>query len=108
MECGHMVAPQRQEFIVSVVTKVAIEVTADQEEKSESRLKINVGFECQFAIARKPTQDEAVAISRAGSMATWPHIREFVSQLTAKMGQPTLTLPLLHIDPKSNGVVFTK
>jgi preprotein translocase subunit SecB len=84
------------------VVEVSVEYTAwDSSEPPERMFSVNCTFEASYRIrdGHSPTKDEVVSFSRGTAVFNcWPYAREFLRDITARMGHPAL--PLLRIVPK--------
>jgi hypothetical protein len=91
---------QEEQFVV----EVSFEYTAwDSSEPSERLFKIDCTFEVCYRIrdAYNPTEEERSSFSKGTAVFNcWPYAREFLRDVTARLGHQTPALPLLRITPK--------
>jgi hypothetical protein len=86
------------------VVEVSFEYTAwDSSEPSERLFLVNCTFEVAYRIrdGYVPTEEERSSFSRGTAVFNcWPYAREFLRDITARLGHQTPVLPLLRITPK--------
>jgi hypothetical protein len=86
------------------VVEVSFEYSAwDSSEPSERLFLVNCTFETVYRIrdGYSPSEDEKHSFSRGTAVFNcWPYAREFLRDLTARLGHQTPALPLLRIAPK--------
>jgi hypothetical protein len=86
------------------VVEVSFEYSAwDSSEPSERLFLINCTFETVYRIQDdySPSEDEKQSFSRGTAVFNcWPYAREFLRDITARLGHQTPVLPLLRITPK--------
>jgi hypothetical protein len=91
---------QNERFVV----EVSFEYTAwDSSEPSERLFKIDCTFEVCYLLRDdyKPTEEEKSSFSKGTAVFNcWPYAREFLRDITARIGHQTPALPLLRITPK--------
>jgi hypothetical protein len=84
--------------------EVSFEYSAwDSSEPPERLFLVNCTFEVTYKMNRDydPTPDEISSFSRGTAVFNcWPYAREFLRDITARIGQQTPVLPLLRIIPK--------
>jgi preprotein translocase subunit SecB len=70
-----------------------------QEQVAEAAIKYLLLYQLQGA---EPLADEDIAqfALSNGALHSWPFVREFLYDLTAKMGYPPYTLGVVHFKPK--------
>lgn len=86
------------------VVEVSFEYTAwDSSEPSERLFLVNCTFEVAYRVRDTyvPSEEEKSSFSRGTAVFNcWPYAREFLRDVTARLGHQTPTLPLLRITPK--------
>jgi hypothetical protein len=86
------------------VVEVSFEYTAwDSSEPSERLFKIDCTFEVCYLLRDdyEPAEEEKSSFARGTAVFNcWPYAREFLSDITARLGHQTPALPLLRITPK--------
>lgn len=86
------------------VVEISFEYTAwDSSEPSERLFKVDCTFEVCYRLrdTYTPTDEEKMSFSRGTAVFNcWPYAREFLRDLTARLGHQTPALPLLRITPK--------
>jgi hypothetical protein len=91
---------QGNQFIV----EVSFEYTAwDSAEPPERIFLVNCTFEVAYRIrdGYLPNDAEKSSLSRGTAVFNcWPYAREFLRDVTSRLGHPTPALPLLRITPK--------
>jgi hypothetical protein len=91
---------QGEQFVV----EVSFEYTAwDSSEPSERLFKIDCTFEVCYRLrdSYAPTDEEKSSFSKGTAVFNcWPYAREFLRDITARLGHQTPALPLLRITPK--------
>lgn len=91
---------QGQKFVV----EVSFEYTAwDSSEPSERMFKVDCTFEVLYRLRDdyQPTDEEKMSFSKGTAVFNcWPYAREFLRDITARLGHQTPALPLLRIIPK--------
>jgi hypothetical protein len=91
---------QGQNFVV----EVSFEYTAwDSSDPSERIFKVDCTFEVSYRLRDnyQPTEDEKISFSKGTAVFNcWPYAREFLRDITGRLGHQTPTLPLLRITPK--------
>ena len=91
---------QGQNFVV----EVSFEYTAwDSAEPSERLFKVDCTFEVSYRLRDEyhPTDEEKSSFSKGTAVFNcWPYAREFLRDVTARLGHTTPALPLLRISPK--------
>jgi hypothetical protein len=96
------VAPSRYQG--SLVVEVSFEYSAwDSSEPPERLFMVNCAFEVSYALQEDfdPSPEEISSFSRGTAVFNcWPYAREFLRDVTARMGHQTPALPLLRIVPK--------
>ncbi len=86
-----------------LIAEVSFEYSAwDSSEPSERLFLVNCTFEvCYLLHDYIPSEPERLAFSRGTAVFNcWPYAREFLRDITARIGHQTPTLPLLRIIPK--------
>jgi hypothetical protein len=91
---------QGEAFIV----EVSFEYNAwDSSEPPQRMFCVNCTFEASYRLkdGYSPSKEEAASFSRGTAVFNcWPYAREFLRDITARLGHPTPPLPLLRIVPK--------
>jgi hypothetical protein len=91
---------QGQHFVV----EVSFEYTAwDSSEPPERLFKVDCTFEVSYRLRDEyqPTEEEKSSFSKGTAVFNcWPYAREFLRDITARLGHQTPPLPLLRISPK--------
>jgi hypothetical protein len=86
------------------VVEVSFEYTAwDSSEPPERLFKIDCTFEVCYLLQddHKPTEEEKSSFSKGTAVFNcWPYAREFLRDITGRLGHQTPALPLLRITPK--------
>jgi hypothetical protein len=86
------------------VVEVSFEYTAWDSSEPPARLfKIDCAFEVCYLLkdGHKPTDEEKSSFSKGTAVFNcWPYAREFLTDITARLGHQTPTLPLLRVTPK--------
>jgi hypothetical protein len=86
------------------MVEVSFEYSAwDSSEPPERVFLINSTFEVTYQMLDEysPSQDAIQSFSRGTAVFNcWPYAREFLSDITARMGHQAPALPLLRIAPK--------
>lgn len=87
-----------------LIVEVSFEYTAwDSSEPQERLFLATCTFEVSYTIrdGYSPTEQEKSSFSRGtGVFNCWPYAREFLRDITARMGHLAPTLPLLRMIPK--------
>jgi hypothetical protein len=93
----------------SLVVEVSFEYSAwDSSEPPERLFLVNCSFEVSYKIDEDyyPSPEELSSFSRGTAVFNcWPYAREFLRDITARIGHQTPALPLLRIVPKKADVV---
>jgi hypothetical protein len=88
----------------SLVVEVSFEYSAwDSSEPAGRLFVVNAAFEVVYQLreAYLPTEEESSSFSRGTAVFNcWPYAREFLRDITSRMGHQTPVLPLLRIVPK--------
>lgn len=91
---------QGQNFVV----EVSFEYTAwDSSEPPERLFKVDCTFEASYRLRDEyhPNEEERNSFSRGTAVFNcWPYAREFLRDITARLGHQTPALPLLRITAK--------
>ena len=91
---------QGQRFVV----EVSFEYTAwDSSEPRERLFKVDCTFEVSYRLRDEyqPSEEEKLSFSKGTAVFNcWPYAREFLRDITARLGHQTPALPLLRITPK--------
>ncbi len=91
---------QGQNFVV----EVSFEYTAwDSSEPPERLFKVDCTFEVSYRLRDEyqPNDEEKSSFSKGTALFNcWPYAREFLRDVTARLGHATPALPLLRISPK--------
>jgi hypothetical protein len=86
------------------VVEVSFEYAAwDSAEPQERIFLVNCTFEVCYRLRDSyvPTEDEKTSFSRGTAVFNcWPYAREFLRDITSRLGQSVPVLPLLRITPK--------
>jgi hypothetical protein len=86
------------------VVEVSFEYTAwDSSDPPERLFLVNCTFEVGYKIrdAYAPSEAEKSSFSRGTAVFNcWPYAREFLRDITSRLGHQTPVLPLLRISPK--------
>ena len=86
------------------VVEVSFEYTAwDSSEPPERLFKIDCTFEVCYLLRDNytPTEEEKNSFSKGTAVFNcWPYAREFLRDITGRIGHQAPTLPLLRITPK--------
>jgi hypothetical protein len=92
----------RQNFVV----EVSFEYTAwDASEPPERLFKVDCTFEVSYRLRDEyhPSEEEKTSFSKGTAVFNcWPYAREFLRDITARLGHQTPALPLLRISPKKS------
>jgi|SRR5665213_236486 len=91
---------QGQQFVVEVEFEYAV---WDSSEPPERLFLVDCGFEVAYRLrdSYTPNEAEKSAFSRGTAVFNcWPYAREFLRDITARLGHQTPALPLLRIIPK--------
>lgn len=96
------ISPSRYED--SLIVEVSFEYSAwDSSEPPERLFMVNCTFEVSYLLHQdyNPSTEEVSSFSRGTAVFNcWPYAREFLRDITARMGHQTPALPLLRIVPK--------
>ena len=88
----------------SVVAEISFEYSAwDSSEPSERLFLVNCTFEVAYLLRNSysPSNEETSSFSRGTAVFNcWPYAREFLRDITSRIGHQTPVLPLLRIVPK--------
>lgn len=88
----------------SFVVEVSFEYAAwDSSEPPERAFQVNCTFEAVYEMmdGYEPSEDAKRSFSRGTAVFNcWPYAREFLRDITARLGHQTPVLPLLRITPK--------
>lgn len=91
---------QGENFIV----EVSFEYTAwDSSEPEERMFQVNCTFEVSYRMrdSYSPTEEQKASFSRGTAVFNcWAYAREFLRDITSRLGHQTPVLPLLRINPK--------
>jgi len=86
------------------VVEVSFEYTAwDSSDPPERLFKIDCTFEACYLLldAHVPTEEQKSSFSKGTAVFNcWPYAREFLRDMTARLGHQTPALPFLRITPK--------
>jgi hypothetical protein len=91
---------QSEQFVVEVSFEYA---AWDSSEPQERLFLVNCTFEVAYQISDgySPSEEEKSSFSRGTAVFNcWPYAREFLRDITARLGHQTPILPLLRITPK--------
>jgi hypothetical protein len=87
-----------------LVVEVSFEYNAwDSSEPPERLFKVDCTFEVSYKLRDNyhPTDEEKSSFTKGTAVFNcWPYAREFLRDLTARLGHQTPALPLLRITPK--------
>jgi hypothetical protein len=87
-----------------LVVEVSFEYSAwDSSEPPERLFLVNCTFEVSYQVkdGHDPTEDEISSFSRGTAVFNcWPYAREYLRDITARIGHQTPALPLLRIIPR--------
>ena len=104
------IATSRQDG--SLVVEVSFEYSAwDSSEPSERLFLVNCTFEVSYTLLHgySPTPEQISSFGRGTAVFNcWPYAREFLRDITSRIGHQTPTLPLLRIVPKNIDVTTPK
>jgi hypothetical protein len=93
----------------TLVIEVSFEYSAwDSSEPAERLFLVNCTFEVAYQLrdGYTPSNDELASFSRGTAVFNcWPYAREFLRDITARLGHQTPALPLLRIVPKKPDVI---
>jgi hypothetical protein len=88
----------------TLVVEVSFEYAAwDSSEPPERLFLVNCTFEVSYKVreGHTPTEDEVSSFSRGTAVFNcWPYAREYLRDITARIGHQTPVLPLLRIVPR--------
>jgi hypothetical protein len=88
------------------VVEVSLEYTGwDSSEPPERVFKVDCTFEVCYRVrdGYSPTEEERSSFSKGTAVFNcWPYAREFLRDITARLGHQTPALPLLRITPKKS------
>ena len=91
-----------------LVVEVSFEYNAwDSAEPSERLFQVNCTFEAIYLIqdGHLPSEEERASFSKGTAVFhCWPYAREFLRDITSRLGHQTPTLPLLRIVPRPQEV----
>jgi hypothetical protein len=105
VQAGHEARKHDGGVALAVVTTVdAAARPVDQDNKSF--LKIVAKAECVYGSPREPSPEEWPQVMMMGIMSSWPMLRDAVSSMSMRTGQPPILLPLLYIDAKTQALNF--
>ncbi len=99
---------QGEQFVVEVEFEYAV---WDSSEPPERLFLVDCGFEVGYRIRDTfmPSEAEKSAFSRGTAVFNcWPYAREFLRDITARLGHQAPPLPLLRITPKKPAVESPK
>jgi hypothetical protein len=86
------------------VVEVSFEYTAwDASEPPERLFKVDCTFEVSYRLRDQyhPSEEERISFSKGTAVFNcWPYAREYLRDVTARLGHQTPALPLLRISPK--------
>jgi hypothetical protein len=91
---------QGHQFVVDVAFEYA---AWDASEPPERLFCINCAFEVIYRLNNgyQPSEEEKASFGRGTAVFNcWPYAREFLRDMTARLGHQTPALPLLRITPK--------
>lgn len=95
---------QGQHFVV----EVSFEYTAwDSSEPVERLFKVDCTFEVSYRLRDEyqPSEEEKISFSKGTAVFNcWPYAREFLRDITGRLGHQTPVLPLLRITPKKPAI----
>lgn len=87
-----------------IIVEVGFEYSAwDSSEPAVRLFLVNCIFEASYRLrdGYKPTAEERSSFSKGTAVFNcWPYAREFLSDITSRLGHQTPVLPLLRITPK--------
>jgi hypothetical protein len=87
-----------------LVVEVSFEYSAwDSSEPSERLFQVNCTFEASYQLSPEysPTPEQVSSFCRGTALFNcWPYAREFLRDITSRIGHQTPTLPLLRIVPR--------
>ena len=87
-----------------LVVEVSFEYSAwDSSEPPERLFQVNCTFEVTYQLNDdyNPTPEEIISFGRGTAVFNcWPYAREFLQDISSRIGHRTPTLPLLRIVPK--------
>jgi hypothetical protein len=86
------------------IVEVSFEYTAwDSSDPRQRLFKIDCAFEVCYRLQddHEPTEEQKSSFSKGTAVFNcWPYAREFLSDMTARLGHQTPPLPLLRITPQ--------
>jgi hypothetical protein len=98
------IAPSCQDGFL--VVEVSFEYSAwDASEPPERLFLVNCTFEVSYKLRDdyRPTSDQLASFGRGTAVFNcWPYAREFLQDITSRIGHQTPALPLLRIVPKKS------
>jgi hypothetical protein len=98
------VSPSRRGDLL--IVEVSFEYSAwDSSEPPERLFSVNCSFEVSYQIRdnHDPSDEEIASFGRGTAVFNcWPYAREFLRDMTSRLGHPTPVLPLLRIVPKKS------
>jgi hypothetical protein len=87
--------------------EVSFEYSAwDSAEPPERLFSVNCSFEAHYIVAadHAPSSDEVASFSKGNAVFNcWPYVREFLRDITSRLGHSAPPLPLLRIVRKKAG-----
>jgi hypothetical protein len=98
------IAPSCQDGFL--IVEVSFEYSAwDASEPPERLFLVNCTFEVSYQLRNNycPTSDQISSFGRGTAVFNcWPYAREFLQDITSRIGHQTPALPLLRIVPKNS------
>ncbi|MEK6262783.1 MAG: hypothetical protein AABP62_29650 [Planctomycetota bacterium] len=105
---GHAIIQDEGTNTINIAVRVVVDARPPGKETDASRMTIMALVECIYTSATALSNEEAAGMVGMGALAAWPHVRDFVSSLTMRMGQPPLVLPLLILNPETKALTLAR
>ena len=109
LKAGHAIREDGDLHVIGVhvnATVVGLPPGLAELDDKKSHLMITAHFECQYG-SPVPLDDEGLKIlDGIGINVAWPLAREFILDMSARMGMPPILLPLVTIDQTTKQPVF--
>ncbi len=103
---GHAIVQDEVTNTINIAVRVEIDARPPGKRDDSSRMTIMVLVECIYTSEKELSNDEAAGMVGMGALSAWPHLRDFVSSVTMRMGQPPLVLPLLFLNPETKSLAL--
>lgn len=103
---GQAVQKDEDKTTIVVAVRVSVDARPPGVEADSSRMSAMVVVECIYTTDIDMSKEDAEGLAGMGALAAWPHVREYVSSITMRMGQPPILLPLLLLHPVSKSLML--